>query len=210
MKRWAAVTVALYLLCLSGVAVPLVWWLVDKPPDFLEIFYGFLVPVLLAVQAVLLAVPVSTATGRPVGRRMVRSAAILGALPMGLLLGLFVWCAALLLWGEKGTDRDWFGWTLLATSVGGWVFWGVVFHRCYSSDDPRRFTTRIARRLLAGSILETLVAIPSHVVARQREDCCAPAITLMGIVTGLSVALLAFGPATFLLIADRVRAKRRA
>ena len=74
----------------------------------------------------------------------------------------------------------------------------------------RRFTATITNWLLKGSILEMVVAVPSHIIARQRGDCCAPGMTLIGLATGLSVALMAFGPGVFLLFAKRIKDKKRA
>ena len=62
---------------------------------------------------------------------------------------------------------------------------------------------RLTKWLIRGSILELLVAVPSHVIVREREYCCAGFITFWGIVTGVSVMLLAFGPAVFFLFAKR-------
>ncbi len=62
--------------------------------------------------------------------------------------------------------------------------------------------------LLRGSILELLVAVPSHIVVRQRGVCCAPAGTFWGITTGLAVMLLAFGPGVFFLYVARCRRLR--
>ena len=71
-------------------------------------------------------------------------------------------------------------------------------------DDPGRLMDRLTRWLLRGSILELLVAVPSHVVSRSRGDCCAPMGTFWGIVTGLSVMLLAFGPGVYFLFVARM------
>jgi len=62
--------------------------------------------------------------------------------------------------------------------------------------------------LLRGSILELLVAVPSHIIVRQRNECCAPIVTFWGIVTGISVMLLSFGPGVLFLFAARVRRKK--
>jgi hypothetical protein len=56
---------------------------------------------------------------------------------------------------------------------------------------------------LRGSILELLVAVPSHIVVRHRNDCCAPIGTFWGIVTGISIMLLSFGPGVFFLFVER-------
>jgi hypothetical protein len=58
--------------------------------------------------------------------------------------------------------------------------------------------------LLAGSILELLIAVPTHIIARWRNYCCAGFMTFWGLVTGLSVLLFAFGPGMFILFVRRL------
>ena len=70
-------------------------------------------------------------------------------------------------------------------------------------------TRRRMRWLLAGSILELLAAVPSHVIVRERDDCSAPAGTFFGICCGISVMLLSFGPGVFFLFARRMDVLRR-
>jgi len=89
-----------------------------------------------------------------------------------------------------------------------WAIWALVFSRFAHHRDAEGQTQRLVRWLLRGSILEFLVAVPSHIVARHRNDCCAPIATFWGIVTGLSIMLLAFGPAVFFLFARRFRQLR--
>ena len=86
-----------------------------------------------------------------------------------------------------------------------WAIWALVFSRWAHRSDADGLMHRLVRWLLRGSILEFLVAVPSHIVARHRNDCCAPAATFWGIVTGLSLMLLAFGPAVFFLFVRRFR-----
>jgi hypothetical protein len=57
--------------------------------------------------------------------------------------------------------------------------------------------------MLRGSFLELLIAVPTHIVARSRDYCCAGAYTFIGIALGLAVMLLSFGPGVFLLFVDR-------
>lgn len=89
-----------------------------------------------------------------------------------------------------------------------WLLWGWVFHHFARADEPETFVKRTTRWLLRGSILELLVAVPSHIFVRQREDCCAPMVSFWGIVTGISVMLLSFGPGVFFLFAARMRDRR--
>ena len=86
-----------------------------------------------------------------------------------------------------------------------WMLWGLVFLRSSRSDDPDALSRRAVRWLLRGSILELLVAVPTHVVVRHRDDCCAPYATFWGIVCGLSVMLMSFGPGVFFLFVARAR-----
>ncbi|MBU6409324.1 MAG: hypothetical protein KGR98_02950, partial [Verrucomicrobia bacterium] len=86
-----------------------------------------------------------------------------------------------------------------------WIVWTIVFRHFADSDDPDSLLKRSVRWLLAGSILELLVAVPSHVIVRRRGDCCAPAGTFWGIATGISIMLLCFGPGVFFLFAERFR-----
>ena len=92
---------------------------------------------------------------------------------------------------------------MLLTVLIFWLIWTVVFWRFAKSDDPSSLLKRLTRWLLRGSILELLVAVPSHVIVRRRDDCCAPAGTFWGIATGISVMLLCFGPGVFFLFVER-------
>ena len=89
-----------------------------------------------------------------------------------------------------------------------WMVWGFVFYRSTRTDDPTALTNRAMRWLVRGSILEVLVAVPSHLVVRARGDCCAPIATFWGMACGISVMLMAFGPGVFFLFANRMRRLR--
>jgi hypothetical protein len=84
-----------------------------------------------------------------------------------------------------------------------WFLWALIFRRAARTDDPEALTKRLMRWLLRGSILELLVAVPSHVIVRRRDDCCAPVGTFWGIATGISVMLLCFGPGVYFLFVER-------
>ncbi len=86
-----------------------------------------------------------------------------------------------------------------------WLIWSIIFRRATQSDEPDALVKRITRWLLRGSILELLVAVPSHVIVRRRDDCCAPVGTFWGIATGISIMLLCFGPGVFFLFVERIQ-----
>ena len=89
-----------------------------------------------------------------------------------------------------------------------WMLWGLIFFHFAKADEPETLTQRATRWLLRGSILELLIAVPSHIIVRNRNDCCAPFVTFWGIVTGISVALLAFGPGVYFLLVARMQKLR--
>ena len=84
-----------------------------------------------------------------------------------------------------------------------WAIWAIIFQNASKPDEPDALLKRATRWLLRGSILELLIAVPSHVIVRRRDDCCAQAGTFWGIATGISVMLLCFGPGVFFLFVDR-------
>jgi len=94
--------------------------------------------------------------------------------------------------------------TMATTLLFFWLVWAFIFRRATRSDEPDTLLKRIKCWLLRGSILELIIAVPSHVIVRRRDDCCAPAGTFWGIATGISVMLLCFGPGVFFLFVERV------
>lgn len=98
----------------------------------------------------------------------------------------------------------------LATFGALWCLWGSLFYVHYrGSPEP---VAAAVGWLLTGSVLELLIAVPSHIVVHRRNDCTEPAVTSYGVVTGLAVMLLAFGPGILALYRKRIddqRARRR-
>lgn len=105
-------------------------------------------------------------------------------------------------------DLEW-GWYALLmwlTLVGlVWLGWGWFFYRVYRTAEGEGWIRRWIQRLLKGSVMELLVALPTHIALRSRGDCCAPFVSFMGIVTGLAVMLMCFGPGVMFLYLDRAR-----
>jgi hypothetical protein len=87
--------------------------------------------------------------------------------------------------------------------LGLWALWTVVFYRINRDAPAMDVVTRQCRYLLKGSILELLVAVPTHIVARMRDYCCAGFWTFLGIAFGVAVMLFSFGPGVFFLFAAR-------
>ena len=201
MKRWWLLTLILYMICLSILMVPL--FLAFAPADsdnkFISLFYFGFVPILVLIQGVLLLVPIDVIRERPIKRRKVVLSVVIGAIPMAALTLGFIASIAFMIWGEDVAGVYLYNWPCLIIPAISWIFWGIVFYRSFSSENPRSFISTVTNWLLRGSILELLVAIPSHIISRQRDDCCAPPFLLLGIATGLAIALMSFGPGVFFL-----------
>ena len=128
----------------------------------------------------------------------------------GLLLALLVVGAAasvgeLLTHGASwlGDDAQTFNFRLAAIVLGSWALWATVLYWMTRRDAPIPAVQKVARALLAGSVLELLIAIPAHIVVRGRTECCAGVYTFLGLVTGISIMLLSFGPGVIFLFNER-------
>jgi hypothetical protein len=215
MKRWAALVIILYAVVLSLLAYPVFLLLPgpfdpsDDPSDLVKVYFVWIAPVLLVVQAVLLLIPVASVQQRPIKRRSIAVSAFIAGIPMAALTLSFVLFALLMAFTENFA-----GFPNASTFQGIfailWLVWGFIFLRSYANQNPNALLSTITQWLLKGSILELLVAVPSHIISRRRDECCAPAMTLLGIAMGLAIALLSFGPGLFFLFARRIKDKTRA
>ena len=80
-----------------------------------------------------------------------------------------------------------------------WLGWLILFGGIALSRGPEGIGNRLWQALLAGSVAELLVAIPMHLVVRNRGYCCAGMMTGIGIGLGVVVLIAALGPAVFVL-----------
>ena len=173
------------------------------------IWFGLLV----LCQSLLLLVPLNGARERPVSKRKLWTPVVVGSF---LFANVAFWTVYSLVAASLGDDAmDWgpdemgffYAWGAAVAII--WVLWGWLFHQfARPGQDPAGATRRITQWLLKGSIMELLVAVPSHIAVRQRGECCAPVLTFWGILTGLTVMLISFGPGVFFLFAERVRRLR--
>jgi len=223
MKRWAVITVLLYLVAALSLAVPLYldcFGLGDNAKEISDALvmirhwaFWTWIGVSVIGQIALLTVPVGVAERRPQARRHLLVPVITAAFLLGFLCLSTIGCVAVAIWKDDGLKmftilgkQDWQGWTALALYMGVlWIVWGAVFYRFLKKDDATALIHRLMRWLLRGSILELLVAVPSHVIVRHRGDCCAPFATFWGIAAGVTVMLISFGPGVFFLFAERMR-----
>jgi len=211
MRKWGIVVTLFYaavvVLLLIPLAVALVenWKGVAVLHSHIVETYGYwatwvVVAVFVFGQALLLSLSVDLSGPRLKPRTHVLVSAVVSGLFLAILSVGVVLDVALAIRGDR--IDDWalslFRWVPLAA----WLAWGIVFYR-YSrgTQDP---VTRAVSWMLRGSVLELLIAIPSHVIVRRRDDCCAPFGTGIGIASGLAIMLLSFGPSVIFLFKKRM------
>lgn len=161
--------------------------------------------VLVICQLCLLIIPVRVTNERPRPQRGVWVTAIAAAVLLTVVIAGIILSIMAAIWGDS--LPEYLGWVFLVAVGLSWVVWLVVF-RCFARNtEPKSFIRRLMKWLLRGSILELLVAVPTHIIVRQRDVCCAHMITATGIATGLAIMLLSFGPGIYFLYAERIKRK---
>jgi len=232
MKRWSLLTVLLYAATMLLLTVPAIWIAFNGWSDkgvglkhAAEVFkywaYWLWLAVFLFGQALLLLLPIHIAERRLPARRPLKVPVAVTAFFLANLCFAGLVSVLLLYFHEDGTN--FFGYFLpfkpnqvspsdfstelgaVITGLAFWIIWAVIFRSFARADDADTLLKRSTRWLLRGSILELLVAVPSHIIIRRRGDCCAPLGTFWGIATGISIMLLCFGPGVFFLFVERCR-----
>jgi len=162
--------------------------------------YWLWLAVLVAGQVLLLLLPIHIAERRLPARRPLKIPVIVTAFFLANLLFAGILSIVFAVYGDKVPDSFDLGGSDDKSGVGAlltgilflmifWLVWSIVFRHATQSDEPNALLERSTRWLLRGSILELIVAVPSHVIVRRRDDCCAPIGTFWGIATGISLML---------------------
>ena len=168
--------------------------------------------ILVGGQALLPFLSVDTSWRHANPRQHVAVTATLASFFAAILLGSALLSIEVAISGDEAPPlwkgkEELFLMTVLGTWIGLWIIWGGIFYQYYR--DSSVMVSRVVTWLLRGSVLETLIAVPAHVIVRQRGDCSAPAVTSFGIVTGIAIMLLCFGPSVLALYKKRLDAYSR-
>jgi hypothetical protein len=221
MKHWGLMVAVLYVLVFIVVIVPVMawilpsaqqgitWWERTKSLFFSEdagAIWIYLGTVLLA-QAALLLVPVNITQKRPVTKKTIIPVVIATSFMMGLLAAGVGFAIDETF--TRGSSSSRTSLMILAVFLLMWGLWARIFFRWSRKMEPRDFIEQQCKYLFRGSILELLIVVPAHILARHRDYCCAGVQTFLGIAFGISVMLFSFGPGIFFLYAERMSHLRR-
>ena len=210
MAKWAFWTVLLYIGLVIVLFVPALLWLVypgeNSISGILDMYCAWqfwaIFGIILLIQASLLLVPVKISNDNYRPRRHIWFPIVTTALALSIILIGIIWSILAVIWADDGLEIG-YPWASLAFFLVSWFVWSVLFYRFYRDADPKKLTQRLMSWLLRGSIIELLVAVPSHIIVRRRGDCCAPGFTFFGIATGVVIMALAFGPGLFFVFCKR-------
>jgi hypothetical protein len=187
------------LLLLGTLALP-TWAVVSQDQRSFTLAVGLLVAGWVLGGLSLMIIPVRVARRRRVERKSIW----LPILGSGLLMGALFYGGGIaldeLFHEDKGNVE-----VVLFVALSVWFLWTIIFIPIAVSVDPDSLGMKLHRLLIGGSVLELLVAVPTHLVVRQRNYCCAGLATGMGMAIGVAVMIVSFGPAVFLLYYRRWR-----
>jgi len=213
MRKWGIVISVFYAVIVVGLLAPAGLRLAMAGSDapffktlgemYTEWLVWAAIVALIGGQAILLFLSVDTSQKRLKPRTHLAVSVVAGSMLFALLSFAAISAGGAAVAGDKFIDWFWdtemeVVWVFLAF----WLVWGVLFYLYFRNSAA--VTTRTVSWLLKGSVLELLIAVPCHVWVRRRGDCSAPMATSFGIVTGIAVMLLAFGPSVLLLYKKRL------
>ena len=208
MKRWPWIVAGLYgliFIVLTAPAILLAFAPKVSVAEAVGVYatwpYWLWLAVMILSQAALLGVPVCVASRRPVTKGALWPTVLAGGLLVGGLVVGAIYSILEFIYGEHGSG--WMPWGGIGAGVLMWCVWSAVFFRLGRTTEPADLISCQCRLLLKGSILELLIAVPTHIVARYRGYCCAGFMTFIGLTMGVSVMLFSFGPAVFFLYVER-------
>ena len=229
MKRCALTVLGLYALFLIVIIGPLAFLLSELPSlntsawkIYIALPFWIILAVMVLAQWLLIRTPVEPPQGRPHKRANVIIPIVTSGFLASILLAGLYFSMHFIVFGE-GDKVPEIGQKVKAmisddalqflNTHGGllfwgsllmmWIVWSVVFSFVDYRKEPQTALARQCQLLIAGSLLELLVAVPSHVIIRMRHYCCAGIFTFLAIAFGIAIMAIAFGPSILALFIAR-------
>lgn len=212
MRKWGVVISAFYALILLVLLLPVFVLLAQSQyhglPQFLrdlaEAYRAWETWVVFAVlfsgQALLLFLSVDTTQRRLQPRAHIFLTCLVASILTAALTFAVVGAIGVAVQGDKFGEGSFANPYIFFGAA--WLIWGGLFYLYFRNSSE--IINRMVSWLLKGSVLEMLIAIPCHVIVRRRHDCSAPAVTSFGIVTGIAIMLISFGPSVLFLYKKRL------
>ena len=217
MRKWGVVISVFYALVVVALLVPAGMILAGDDNSLHQIFVNDVLDVygewlawvpmvaVVAGEAALLFLSIDTTFRRLKPRAHVASTITISSMLFALLAFAALSAIGVAAFHDKFIDKFWATEAeVLVIWAALWLVWALVFYFYFRGS--ARGVTQAVSWLLKGSVLELLIAVPCHIIVRRRQDCSAPVATSFGIVTGVAIMLLSFGPSVLLLYKKRLDA----
>lgn len=217
MRKWGVVISVFYALVVVALLVPAGMILAGDQNSLHQVFVNDVLDVygewlawvpmvaVIAGEAALLFLSIDTTFRKLRPRAHIAWTITISSMLFALLAFAALSAIGVAAFRDKFIDKFWATEAeVLAIWAALWLVWAIVFY--FYFRDSARGVTRAVSWLLKGSVLELLIAVPCHIIVRRREDCSAPVATSFGIVTGVAIMLLSFGPSVLLLYKKRLDA----
>ena len=143
-----------------------------------------------------------------VGRPLKTSIFAAGVIAMLLTVGFVALLLELPNWWEGIMSAESY-WGIICVWITMLIIWGIwswIFFVYWRQGDRYTQLGRMIRGLVAGSILETIIAVPVHIWATRQRECYCCRGTYTTLILAATVLIWAFGPGIVLLY---MREKRR-
>jgi len=221
-RWWAYLILTVYLLLVGALLAIPVWTAISSDRQSATIFAAIVISLVLCGLALIMT-PVRVIRRRPIERRsilvpIIASGFLLGGLVFGGGIALAeLWAPVRQVSYQVSAPSNGPGansqfehdpkastlWMVVASAITVWIAWSIVFSLMSRQGDPQSLGMKLHRMLLAGSLLELVIAVSAHIIVRRRTECCAGILTGMGICIGAAIALVSFGPTVLLLYQKR-------
>ncbi len=143
-----------------------------------------------------------------VGRPLKTSIFAAGVIAMLLTVGFVALLLELPNWWEGIMSAESY-WGIICVWITMLIIWGIwswIFFVYWRQGDRYTQLGRMIRGLVAGSVLETIIAVPVHIWATRQRECYCCRGTYTTLILAATVLIWAFGPGIVLLY---MREKRR-
>ena len=136
-----------------------------------------------------------------VGRPLKTSVFAAGVIAMLLTVGFITILLELPNWWQGIISADSY-WGIICVWIAMLIIWGIwswIFFVYWRQGDRYTQLGKMIRGLVAGSILETIIAVPVHIWATRQRECYCCRGTYTTLVLSATVLIWAFGPGIVLL-----------
>lgn len=217
MKKWWIIIVLVYAEIIISLSVPVLNLISHDDSLLFSGLYWIWIIFLLIGEAVLLFIPVTSENRIKKGKRPVFWPLLATIIFFAVLVFAAIMNVLVAAMAEKGLDiilfftsgeYDKYQIAFIVWIIPVWIVWAIIFYKFNKNTDSQKRYVKFIKHLFAGSVLELLIAVPSHMIVNKRGDCCAGYGTTFGISMGICIMLMSFGPGVLLLYKSRIKMKK--